>query len=254
MTARPLRVAITRDEAADGPLAAALRLRGMEPVSCAVVAERAAPDPDALRRAAHQLVAYDWLVAASARAVAALMEARAREPLPPGLRTAAVGPGTAAALEAHGASAPLVPAVAGAAGLIEALRSADFWPRRRALLPRALMGGRELGEALRRFGASVDEVVAYCTVERPPDEVASAWSAAAPDAVVVASPSAARALVRAVGAEGLRRLEPVVAIGPTTAMALVALGVKAVVPPQADFEAVADLLSGSRRPRNGAAR
>ena len=242
MSQRALRVAVTRDENPEGPLAEALRRRGMVPVSCPVVVEEAVREPEALTRAARELGRYDWLIAASARAVSALMAARANRPVPAEIRTAAVGPSTAAALQAHGAVAPLTAPGAGAAALIEVLRSADSWEGRRVLLPCAENGGRELGEAVRGFGAAVDEVVAYRTVERSPAEIVSAWSAAGADAVVVASPSAARALVRAVGAGGLRRLEPVVAIGPTTAMALVGLGVRAVVPARADFDAVAELL------------
>ena len=90
--------------------------------------------------------------------------------------------------------------------------------------------------------------MAYRMLERPPDEIVLTWEAARPDAVVVASPSAARALVRAVGADALRRLERVAAIGSTTAMQLVALGVPAVVPARSDFDAVADLLTGPPAP------
>ena len=242
---RPLRVAVTRDESADGPLAEALRRRGMEPVSCAVVAEATPIDPAALALAARELESYDWLVVASTRAVTALIEARGGMALPAGLRSAAVGAKSAAALAEHGAVAPLTAEVAGAAALIEALRDADAWSGRRVLLPRAAEGGTELGDALRRLGAEVTDVAAYRTVARPSAEIVSEWAAADADAVVVASPSAARALVGAVGRDGLRALEPVVAIGSTTAMALVALGVMAVVPPRADFESVAELLSRS---------
>jgi uroporphyrinogen III methyltransferase/synthase len=182
---------------------------------------------------------------ASVRAVTALIEARGGAPLPAGLRTAAVGARTADALAAHGAVAPLTAESAGAAALIAALRDADSWRARRVLLPRAAEGGRELAEALRRLGAVVDEVAAYRTIERPREEIVSAWAAADADAIVVASPSAARALVGAVGVEGLRALEPVVAIGSTTATVLAGLGVAAVVPPRADFESVAELLSRS---------
>ena len=244
MIAGALRVAVTRDEAADGPLSAALTRHGLTAVACPVIFEVEAPDPEPLARAAAALERYDWLVAASARAVLALMRARGGARLPAGLRTAAVGERTAAALVAHGAVAPLVAPHAGAWTLIESLRAADAWPGRRALLPRALDGATDLAEALRRFGAEVDEVAAYRTIERPRDEIAAAFRTAAPDRVVIASPSAARALIGAIGAEALRRLEPVVAIGPTTAMALVALGVRAVVPERADFESVADLLAG----------
>ena len=243
MTRPRLRVAVTRDEGLDGPLSEALRRRGLEPVTCTVVSEAEAPDLEPLAVAARGLEGYQWLVAASQRAVAALCEARARKPLPPSLRTAAVGAKTAARLVACGAVSPLMGVGPGAAPLIEALRDADRWPGLRVLIPRALEGGRDLGWSLRGWGARVDEVVAYQTLERSPSEVASAWEVARPDAVVVASPSAARALVRAVGADALRQLGRVAAIGTTTAMQLVALGVPAVVPARADFESVVDLLA-----------
>jgi len=255
VTAHALRVAVTRDDGLDGPLAEALRRRGLEPVACAVVDEAPTPEPAWLAKAAHDLERYQWLVVASQRSVAALMEARGHRPLPDGLRTAAVGARTAARLAASGAAAPLLAPVAGSAALIEVLRDADAWPGRRVLIPRALEGGRELGDALRAWGASVDEVVAYRTLERSPEGIAAAWQEARPEAVVVASPSAARALVRAVGAECLRRLTRVAAIGSTTATQLVALGVPAMVPARADFEAVADLLVGpAERPATEAGR
>jgi uroporphyrinogen-III synthase len=247
MTAAALRVAVTRDEADDGPLSQALRRRALEPVSCRVIREAPPADPENLTRAASELERYDWLVVASARAVTALAEARGERPFPAALRTAAVGRKSAAALEAYGARAPLVAPAAGAGPLVLVLREADHWPGKRVLLPHAADGRPKLAAALRRFGAEVDEVVAYRTVELPAATIADAWGRAAAEAVVVASPSAARALVGAVGSAALRRLEPVIALGSTTAMTLVALGVKAVVPEKADFDAVAELLSTRRR-------
>ncbi len=243
MRSQPLRVAVTRDEPSDGALSDALRRAGLEPIGCAVLCEAPAPEPERLARAARELGRYDWLVVASVRAIVALSAARDGEPWPAGPRTAAVGARTAAALIAHGAATPLLAPREGAQPLITALREADDWTQRRVLLPRAREGSHELGIALRNFGARVEEVVAYCTVERAADEILAAWNSASADAVVVASPSAARSLVRAVGPDTLRRLDSVVAIGSTTAMALVSLGVQAVVPPRADFESVAELLS-----------
>ena len=242
------RVAVTRDESLDGPLSSALLRRGLEPVTCNVVFEVPAPEPEMLERAATSLEQRDWMVVTSQRAVTAVMAARRDRPLPARLRTAAVGEKTAAALIAAGATSPIIAASPGAMALIAHLRDADHWPGKRVMLPRALEGGRELADAFRRWGASVDQIVAYCTVARPCEEIADAWQAARPDAVVIASPSAARALVQAVGAENLRRLARVAAMGPTTAMTLTALGVPAMVPARSDFEAVADLLLGASRP------
>jgi len=241
------RVVVTRDESLDGPLSSALLRRGLEPVACNVVFEVPAPEPEMLERAAASLEHRDWMVVTSQRAVAAVMAARQGRPLPAKLRTAAVGEKTAAALVAAGAASPITAAGAGALALIAQLRDEDHWPGKRVLLPRALEGGRELAVAFKRWGASVDQIVAYCTVARPPAEIVDAWRAACPDAVVVASPSAARALVQALGAECLRRLVRVAAMGPTTAMTLTALGVPAIVPARSDFEAIADLLLGASR-------
>jgi len=238
---RLLRVAVTRNEGPDGALARALRRWGLAPVNCDVLTFAPAPDPEALRRAAERVERYDWLIAASARAVAALQDARGGAPLPSDLRCAAVGLQTAAALEQAGASPPMVTGTAGSGTLLAALRTADDWAGRSVLIPRAAEGGREIAEALRALGASVDEVAAYRTVVCPPDEVAARWRRAAPDAAVVASPSAARALVAGVGAETVVRLRGVVAIGGTTADALRAHGIEPWVPSRPDFEAAAEL-------------
>ena len=242
MRSHPLRVAVTRDESEDGPLHEALRRTGLEPVRCAVVRAMPAPEPERLAQAARQLESYDWLVAASARAIDALSRARSYERFPEGLRTAAVGAMTAAKLMAHGAMRPLLGSREGAEPLVAVLKVADDWTRRSVLLPRALEGGHDLGAALRSFGARVDEVVAYRTAECATDEIRSAWLAAEADAVVIASPSAARALVRAVGADALNRLEFVVAIGSTTATTLSSSNVESIVPSHADFQAMAELL------------
>jgi uroporphyrinogen-III synthase len=251
MSAPRRRVLVTRDESLNGALSSALIQRGFDPVACGVIANAPTTEPEALERAARSLEQYEWLIVASQRAVAALMAARPGHALPPGLRTAAVGQRSAAALVAAGATAPLTAASAGAVALIAVLRVADRWHGRRVLLPRALHGGRDIAGSLRLQGADVDEVVAYTTVSRPRSQIVAAWEAARPDAAVVASPSAARALVQAVGAERLRRLARVAALGSTTAMQLVALGVPAVVPARADFDAVAELLLGAFTPEVG---
>jgi uroporphyrinogen-III synthase len=238
----PLRVAVTRDEPEDGMLTRALREHGLDPVHCPVVAQAPASDPQPLARAAAMLEHYHWLVVASVRAVDALVAARGEGPIPAAVRTAAVGRKTAARLRFHGAAEPLLPEHAGAQSLIEALQHADSWPGRIVLLPRAAEGGREIAESLQGFGAIVDEVIAYRTSAGAPGEIAARWRAVAPEAAVVASPSAARSLVAAVGAPALRALE-LVAIGPTTAAALAELGLTARLPRSPDFECAALLLS-----------
>ncbi len=89
-------------------------------------------------------------------------------------------------------------------------------------------------------------------VEEHRAEIAAAWRAATPDAAVVASSSAARALVAALGAEALRDLRLVVALGDTTRATLEESGVEAAVPKRTDFEGAAGLVA-ARLPRGGSA-
>src|SRR5436309_9534747 len=153
MSERRVRVATTRDEAAGGPLAEALARWGMEPVRCATIAHVPPLDPGPLERAARELERYDWLIVASARAVAALAVARGGRPLPSGLRTAAVGAKTAARLEAHAAVSPLIPPTARAAALLVALRAAADWRARPVLIPCVSASGRETARGLSGMGS-----------------------------------------------------------------------------------------------------
>ena len=234
-----VRVAVTRDEDTHGPLSCALRKRGLVPVHCPVIRHEPPEDAGALQRAARELESFDWLVVASQRAVEAVVKARAGLPFPHRVRTAAAGAATAAALRAAGARDPVVAAEAGAEPLARRLREMPEWQGRRVLLPRAAEGSAVLAEALRAAGAHVVEVTAYRTLARPALEVARAWDSAAPDAVVLASPSAVHALAAGIGAKALRELRAVVAIGPTTAAALAAIGVVPGISLEADFASAA---------------
>ena len=69
-----------------------------------------------------------------------------------------------------------------------------------------------------------------------------AWSEGRPEAALIASPSAAFALVDVLGQGALCALREVVAIGATTAAALQTLGVPARVSSRATFEAAAATL------------
>ena len=245
-TPSPWRVCTTRDEPSSGPLAEALRAQGFIAVACPVAREVPVANPGPLLAAAARLEQYSWVVCASARSVAALRRARTT-PWPRGLRTAAVGDATAGALLDAGADpTPLVGVEGGADALWAALHDADHWPGRRVLIPTTPGGRRLLIERLSEAGAVVETVEAYRMCPRPPDEIVGAWHDAAPDAAVIASPSAAEALVEAIGAPALAKLHAVVAIGPTTAEALTRHGLPALVAGHTDFAEVARTLAAHR--------
>jgi len=240
------RVAVTRDEDADGPLSRALQDAGFEPVRCPVAEEVPPSNPSALNEAARNLEAFDWIIVASQRAVHAITAARGR-PWPRGVRTAAVGERTAATLVASGADpAPFVADDSGADALWTALASRESWQDKRVLIPAVEQGRRTIIDGLTRVGANVTIVEPYRLQPRAAADVAADWHAQRPDATVIASPSAATLLLAAVGREALTSLRAVVAIGATTASALRDLGVVASQAPAASFTSVATHLASLR--------
>lgn len=243
---RRLKVAVTRDEPEDGALSTALRDLDFDPVRCIVMEDHPPTDVAALKAAADSLDRFDWVICSSARAVKALVGARSG-PWPSSVRTAAVGSLTADALVGAGATPkPLVGDGEGAESLWTSL-SRQQWKGRRVLLPTVPGGRRLLGQALRAAGAIVEEIDAYRMLPRSADRILADWTSAHPDAVVIASPSVATALVEAIGASQLSALEAVIAIGPTTSASLTASGVRHHVSPRADFLEVARCLAALRK-------
>lgn len=135
---------------------------------------------------------YDWLVLTSRNAVECLFR-RLDGPLP---RLAVIGPGTAQALRARGVEPTLVARRATQEGLLEELPR----PAGRVLFAGA-EGARDV--LVRELGADFQPL--YRTVELRPEAFPDV------DVVVLASPSAARAL------RVIRRDLPCVAVGPVTA-------------------------------------
>jgi uroporphyrinogen III methyltransferase/synthase len=172
----------------------------------------------AMRSALARLAEFEWLAFSSANGVdaafAELTDARELH----GVRVAAVGAETAAALARHGIVADLVAARGGAAGVL-----AVFPPPSdggAVLLARASEGLLELQRGLEELGYRVESVDAYSTRESAPADTSGLRGA---DGIVFASPSAVRAFVRFVGAA--HRPSTVISIGPTTSAALVAAGI-----------------------------
>jgi uroporphyrinogen-III synthase len=179
-----VKVALTGSRAE--PLAAVLRAERFEVLHRPLV--RIEPFEGPPIRAAD----YDWLVLTSRNAVECLFR-RLDGPLPP---VAVIGPGTAQALRAQGAEPTLIARHSTQEGLVEELPR----PVGRVLFAGA-EGARDV--LVRELGA--DFLPLYRTVELRQDDFPDV------DVVVLASPSAARALAE------IRRDLPCVAVGPVTA-------------------------------------
>jgi len=229
-TRRPTRICITR------------AIERASWYGCVVLEPHPPADPTALKEAAAELGAYDWLVCASPRAVSALRERRGPAAWPVHLRTAAVGAATARALHEAGAAAPPVTGSGdGAASLWTRLVDATHWPEQRVLVLTTPGGLTVLADQLATAGARVEVVEAYAMRPRAAADIRHDWAIAPPDAVVVTSPRSADVLVGAIGAAALD--SPwVVAIGDTTSERLRGLAIPHDVAPTADLDRLAPWL------------
>ena len=215
MTDRPLAgrtVVVTRSRVQASALVDRLADLGAQVVELPVIAIEDPPDHrEALARSAHRLAsgAYQWVALTSPNAVARLETELGGRAVPPSVRWAAVGPGTARALEDGGRPVDLVPGVSLAEALVEAFPDGDGT----VLFPRAETVRGTLAEGLRAKGWLVDEVVAYRTVTGDPTtaELAAAGRA---DAVVFTSSSTVARALDLLGAGGVPPV--VVSIGPVT--------------------------------------
>jgi uroporphyrinogen-III synthase len=220
-------VVVTRAEASDGALSSELRNLGL-PVLLwpAVSVEMAETGP--LEEALGRVEAFDWIVFASRHAVAAVTAMMATAPA--NVRIAAVGQATAQVLRQRGWRVDLLPSEANAAGLVDAFASEGSTAGARVLYPASSRALPTIAAGLAQLGAEVVQVEAYRTQSAPALDVEDCRSWIAREvigAVTFASPSAVEELEHALGKDDFDRLlstAAAVAIGPTTARALDALG------------------------------
>ncbi len=209
--------------------------------------------PQQMERAIKGLVTgrYEWIGFTSVNAVKAVREkfeefgldARAFA----GLKIAAVGGVTAAALRQWGLEPDLVPSgEQSAQGLLESWPPFDelLDPINRVFLPRADIATDTLVAGLQGMGWEVDDVTAYRTVRAAPPAapVREAIKGGQFDAVVFTSSSTVRNLV---GIAGKPHPSTVIAcIGPATAKTAEEHGLRVdVLAPEASAEALVDALA-----------
>jgi uroporphyrinogen III methyltransferase/synthase len=133
-----------------------------------------------------------------------------------GARVAAIGPGTARRLHAHGIVADVVPERFLAEGLVEALAGV---PVRRALVARAEEARDVLPDALLERGAEVEVTALYRTVIEPLEDSAREAVAAA-DYLTFTSSSTVTNFLSSFGTGLPERRPRLVSIGPVTSATL----------------------------------
>ena len=247
------RVLVPRTKEQAGSLSARLRGYGSVPEEVPTISVEPPRNPQQMDKAIRGLVEgrYEWIAFTSVNAVKAVREkfdeygldARAFS----GLKIAAVGEKTAAAIEAWGLRADLVPSgEQSARGLLEDWPPYDdvLDPINRVFLPRADIATETLVAGLLDLGWEVDDVTAYRTVRAtpPPAPTREAIKSGKFDAVVFTSSSTVRNLV---GIAGKPHTSTVIAvIGPATAKTAEEHGLRVdVLAPSPSVEVLADALA-----------
>jgi uroporphyrinogen III methyltransferase/synthase len=217
---RPLhgrRVVVTRARAQASGLAATLRGLGAEVVEAPAILVEPRPVEGDVARIADAIESYDLVCLTSPNGADLLFEAlaaRGRDARALGRATiAAIGPGTAAALERRGILADVVPERSIAESLLASLSAMDL-AGKRVLIPRAADARDVLPEGLRELGADVDVVALYDTVGQPLGEPVRERLAGA-DYVTFTSSSTVTRFLEAAGG-GVPNGARVVSIGPVT--------------------------------------
>ena len=220
--ARPLhgqRVVVTRARAQASGLAGRLRALGAEVIEAPAIRIEPRPVEGDVARAADEIGSYDVVCVTSPNGAELLLGALAERGLDAralaGAEVAAIGPGTARALEAHGIRPDIVPERSVAESLLESLSELDL-EGQRVLVARAADARDVLPQGLLDRGAIVDVVALYDTVaEQLGDDVLEAVAGA--DYVSFTSASTVKRFLDAAGE--VPAAARVVSIGPITSEA-----------------------------------
>jgi uroporphyrinogen-III synthase len=223
-----MKVLITRPRAQSGTFARSLAEAGFEPVFFPVIEIRPIEDNIALDRAIEKLRCYDWVVFTSVNGVDVFFE---RLRLASGqvgdeeiwsvfstVKTAAIGPKTAAVLQGYGITPSFIPDEYLAEAILPGLGDLRG---RWVLLPRAEIARKALPDAISAAGGIAHEIAVYQTLPTDPDPTGLAALKSGVDVITFTSSSTVDnflAIVRRLGLDPIHLPgNPVAAcIGPIT--------------------------------------
>ena len=227
---------VTRARRQAGALAALLRRRGATVIEIPSIEIRPPRSYRPLDQALRRAPDYEWLVLTSVNGVDALFARLKKLRLTArhlkGLRVAAIGPATRAAIEKRGLRVAVMPGEYIAESVVSALRGKV--KGKRVLLVRAKVARDVLPRELRKAGAQVDVMEAYETVvparSRRRLQALLHDPARRPHVITFTSSSTARNFMELLGRkrESRKLLEGITAasIGPVTSATLRDLGIK----------------------------
>lgn len=158
------RIVVTRSRAQASVLVQKIRELGGTPLEFPTIQIKKAVDLQALNQALKEIKQYHWIIFTSVNAVEIFFEQMNLNQIDvremQGVNIAAIGPATAAKLEARGLRVKAMPEEYRAEGVLDALKGLAV-KGQRVLLPRAQGARSILPETLGEWGLKVDEIQLY---------------------------------------------------------------------------------------------
>lgn len=192
-------------------------------------------DYDGMDRAIGQLEKYKWIVFTSVNGVDYFFNRLFEKGLDVRslhtMKTACIGPATAARLRGFGLNSDIIPENYRAESVVKAFEDQDV-ANTDILIPRAELARPVLPVELKKMGALVDEVVAYRTIEvaENADQLVEMLRSGEVDAVTFTSSSTVKNFVKVLPKDEMSELVKnvtVACIGPITAETASELGIEA---------------------------
>jgi len=232
---RPLlgkRIVVTRARQQASDLVGLLSDLGAECLEYPTIKIMPPQNPRPLKQAVENLTAYDWIVFTSVNGVLYFFEqlfAAGKDVRALGrMKTAAIGPATAAQLREFGLASDIVPKTYRAESVVEAFKTEQLEDKK-ILLPRAAEARPILPKELKKMGAEVDEVPAYETrkVTESTDDLVQQLKDRRIDLITFTSSSTAKNFKALLPPENFKKLTQgvtIAAIGPITSDTAAELG------------------------------
>jgi len=225
------RVVVTRARTQSRDLVDSLEAQGAGVIEFPVIAIAPPDDDEGVATVLSRLGSYDWLVLTSTNGVerffAALLRAGRDLRELAGVRIAAIGPATAAAVAGRGLRVEVVPDEYRAEALLESMGDVDGL---RVLVARAAVARDVLPDSLRARGADVEVLAIYKTVDGAAPDAEVLEQA---DVITFTSSSTVDRFLRIAGDRGRAFLAraTIAAIGPITADTLRSAGYRVDIMP-----------------------
>lgn len=234
------RIVITRARAQSSDLVSQLNELGAEVIEFPTIRIETPPSWQPLDDAIQNLQNYDWIVFTSVNGVERFWErlitSGSDVRLLNGLNIAAIGPATSQRLRQFGVTADLQPEKFVAESLVSSLKAHSSLAGKNFLLPRAEEARSLLKDELMKFGAEVDEIVAYRTIIETAhqNEVLENIRLHQLDLITFTSSSTVNNFVSIIGKNHVQKMKNVIVacIGPITAKTASSFGLEVKIMPE----------------------